>query len=579
VIDFLVLGPLEVRDDGRSIVLGAGRQRAVLAVLLLHANEVVSTDRLIDILWGAHPPETAAKVLQNQVSQLRRAIGAGVIATRAPGYVLTIEPGQVDSHRFEQAVEGALRAPAMEGSELLRQALALWRGPAFADFAFEEFAQAEIARLEELRLVALEERIEADATLGRHAELVSELEALVARHPLRERLRAQQMLALYRCGRQAEALDAYRGAREALLGGLGLEPGERLQQLQRAILSHDPALEPPARVPRPAPPLERILRRPLRLILLGALLAAGAAVAAGVELSGGSRAVAVRPNSVVVIDPKSRRIVGDVPVGMGPLAVVAGDGAVWVANAADGTISRIDPRTRRVVATIGIGSDVSDLALGFGSLWVAGGNDGTLTRIDTRQNLVQATIRLGRSTALAPAAAFAVVTGAHAVWVGRGDMVLRVDPSTNRVSGRLPLRAALGAGLAANPNALWVATGSEQLLRVEAGAYAITAHTSLPSLGYLSKLGFGRLWLAIDLGHGDVWSLDPNSLDQLAGTRTSPGLLTGLAVGEGAVWAATASGDVWQIDPASVTVTGHTRVGQEPGAIAAGQGEVWLVVP
>jgi YVTN family beta-propeller protein len=574
--DFLVLGPLEVRDDDRPIVLGAGRQRAVLAVLLLHANEVVSTDQLIDALWGAHPPETAAKVLQNHVSQLRRAIGPEFIATRAPGYVLTVEPARVDSHRFEQAVEDASHAPAAEASELLRQALASWRGPAFADFGFEEFAQAEIARLEELRLVALEERIEADLTLGRHAELVSELESLVARSPLRERPRAQQMLALYRCGRQAEALDAYHAAREALLDGLGLEPSEQLQQLQRAILSHDPALEPPARVPRPAPPLERILHRPRRLILLGALVVAGAAAAAAVELGGGMPAVAVRPKSVVVIDPKSRRIVGDVPVGTSPLAIVAGDGAVWVANAVDGTISRIDPRTRRVVATIGVGSDVSDLALGFGSLWVAGGNSGTLTRIDARENLVQATIRLGPSKPLAPAPAFEVATGAGAVWVTRGNAVLRVDPSTNRVSGRLPLQTPLAAGLVANPNALWVATG-ERLLRFAAGSYAATAQTSLPSQGVLLTLGFGRLWLLIDLGHGDVWSLDPNSLAELGSIRTSPGV-DGLAVGEGAVWAATESGDLWQIDPATVTVVGHTRIGREPGAIAAGEGEVWLVV-
>jgi DNA-binding SARP family transcriptional activator len=218
----------------------------VLAVLLTHAGEVVSADRLIDELWGEEPPGTSANILQGYVSHLRKALGRDAILTRDPGYVVQVERGQLDLHRFEALVEeGRLALGAGEyerAAALLREGLALWRGPALADFAYEPFAQPEIARLEELRLVALERRIEADLTLGRHAEVAGELEALIKKHPLREQLRANQMLALYRAGRQAEALEAYQDARGALVDGLGIDPGPALQELERAILNQDPTL-------------------------------------------------------------------------------------------------------------------------------------------------------------------------------------------------------------------------------------------------------------------------------------------------------------------------------------------------
>ncbi len=247
-MEFRILGPLEVRDGDREVPLGGPRQRAVLAILLTRAGEVVSQDRLIDELWGEEPPQTATNTLHGYLSHLREAVGRDVIESRAPGYVLRLEPGQLDLRRFERLAEQAARAlgagRAGEAAATLREALSLWRGPALADFAYEPFAQAEIARLEELRLGALERRLEADLALGRHGELVGELEALVAEHPLRERLRAQLMLALYRSGRQAEALAAYRDARQALVDELGIEPGPALQELERAILCQDPGLEP-----------------------------------------------------------------------------------------------------------------------------------------------------------------------------------------------------------------------------------------------------------------------------------------------------------------------------------------------
>src|SRR5262245_8253060 len=245
-MEFRILGPLELWDGGGEISLSGPKLRALLTVLLLHANEVVPSDRLVEEVWGEDSPDDGAAALRVNVSRLRKALPPDVLATRSPGYLVRVEPGALDLQRFERLVEEGrdLRARGLPAgvSERLREALSLWRGPALAEFAYESFAQAAIARLEEIRLAALELRIDADLALGRHDELVGELEGLVAEHPLRERLRAYLMTAHYRSGRQAEALDAYQYARRALVDGLGIEPGAALQELERAILRQDPSL-------------------------------------------------------------------------------------------------------------------------------------------------------------------------------------------------------------------------------------------------------------------------------------------------------------------------------------------------
>jgi DNA-binding SARP family transcriptional activator len=287
-MEFGILGPLEVRDGATELALGAPKQRAVLALLLLHANQVVPTDRLIDQLWGDQAPDTVKVALQGYVSNLRKALGAGTIVTRAPGYAIELEPERFDLHRFESLLSQA-RAAAAAGDPAgaaagFREALGLWRGSALVDFAYEEFAQAPIARLEELRLTALEDRIEADLALGRHAEFVAELETLVAEHPLRERLRGQLMLALYRSARQAEALGSYQQARRALVDELGIEPTQALQDLERAILRQDPALDLPSGAPASAPtgrpsPERAILAVAQEAVSLGAVLTLAAPLA------------------------------------------------------------------------------------------------------------------------------------------------------------------------------------------------------------------------------------------------------------------------------------------------------------
>jgi DNA-binding SARP family transcriptional activator len=246
-MDYRILGPIEAFDRDRQLPLGGARQRAVLALLLLHGNETLTRDVIVDELWGENAPPTAAKVLQNCVSALRKELPPDTIRTIAGAYGLTLEADELDRDRFERLLaEGRAALESGDHAEALdqlRRALGLWRGAPLSDLSYEPFAQDEIKRLEELHIGAVEDRIEAELALGRHDELVPELEGLVSRHPLRERLRAQLMLALYRAGRQAEALEAYRSARRTLLAELGIEPGRALRELEHAILEQDPAIE------------------------------------------------------------------------------------------------------------------------------------------------------------------------------------------------------------------------------------------------------------------------------------------------------------------------------------------------
>ena len=312
-MDFKILGPLEVREGDRRLSCKGAKQRLLLATLLLRAGETVSSDHLIEALWGESPPETADKALQMHVSQLRkllepeRAPGSPgrILVTSPPGYLLKAEPEQLDLHRFEQtAAQGRAERDAgrtAEAAALLRRALDLWRGPPLSDLSFESHLQADIARLEELRLAAIEDRLDADLALGRHGEVTAELEGLVSRHPLRERLRAQLMLSLYRAGRQAEALEIYRAGRRALVDELGIEPGRELRDLERRILEQDPELEVAAPAParagldEPAPASSGLIGREREMaellpLLDGALAGRGAmAVVAGEPGIGKSR--------------------------------------------------------------------------------------------------------------------------------------------------------------------------------------------------------------------------------------------------------------------------------------------------
>jgi YVTN family beta-propeller protein len=525
-VDLHLLGPVEALLDGRPIALGAPKQRAVLAMLALRVGHTVSADRLAEGLWGEHPPPSAPKMVQLYVSHLRRLLsGNGAeIVTRGRGYELQLVDGDVDAVRFERLLDEARP----------REALALWRGEALTDVADEPFAAPEIRRLEGLRLHASELAIDEDIEAGRHGEVIGELEALIDEHPLREQLHARRMLALYRCGRQAEALAAYRDARAVLVEQVGVEPGGELRRLQDAILAQDPALDgtaaPPPTQARPPPARPPSHRR------TGALLAAAAVLLlAGAAAFGISRVLesdglpGIDENYVGLIDPDGGRITKQYAVGRGPGAVAVGGGSTWVANAQDGTISRIDREHHQVVA-IDVGGAPHSLAFGAGSLWVADGDARSVAQINPGANKVQQRIDVGNAPS-------AVAFAGGALWVASG-----VDGSLDRIElggapGRRPVR------LGSNPTAMAAGAGALWVASEEAGTVTrIEPHT-------------GTVVRAIPVGNGP----------------------SAVSAGEGAVWVVNGhDGTVSRIDPATNAVTGTTRVGGEPTAVAAGDGAVWV---
>ena len=343
----------------------------MLALLLLHANEVVSTDRLIDELWGDAPPESAANMLQGYVSHLRKELEPtgergkhGLIVSRQPGYVLQVGPDQVDAERFERLASEGRRllddGDADAAAARLGAALALWRGRALDDLAYEPFAQNSIERLEELRLQTLEDRIDADLAVSRHNALIGELRELVDQHPLRERLRAQLMTALYRCGRQADALEVYREGRRVLRDELGIEPGPALRELEQSILRQDPALGAAVAAP---PPIIQGRRRRWPLLTAGVVVAVAAITTAVVGRSSAITPIAVNPHSVAVIDPAHNTVVADIATGDYPTALAADGRYVYVANFGDATVSRVLPMQRKLYDTFAL-SRASDMVAG-----------------------------------------------------------------------------------------------------------------------------------------------------------------------------------------------------------------------
>jgi YVTN family beta-propeller protein len=566
-MEFRILGPLEVWEGGRELELGAGRQRALLALLLLHANEVVSAERLIDELWGEQPPPSASKVVQGYVSQLRRVLPAATIDTRAPGYLLRART--TDAAEFEEllALAGEQRAP--DAARTLRAALELWRGPPFAGLEYETWAQTEIARLEQLRLVALEARIEADLRSGADPGLVAELEALVAEHPLRERLRAQLMLSLYRAGRQADALQVYADARRKLVDELGIEPSQELQGMQRRVLAQDSELDVPAG------PLAAAARRAPWLVLAGGVLLAAAATAAGLLLAGGGGSTTVAPNSVGVIDPSSNRVVRQIRVGDTPTSVAVGARAVWVLNANEGTLSRIDPAAMTVVKSIGAGQAPIALAVGAGAVWVADASH-TLLRIDPDTYLATAR-RIPRATG-APARAGAflpswVASDGAAVWATNDSSVSRIEPAPQiAVSAGSP--GCCGA-LAISAGSVWV-TDEAGLLRLDARTGARQAHVDLPFAPADVAVGARSVW-ATDQDRSAVWRIDPRS-NTVDGTISVGDHPAGVAVGAGSVWVASGDGTVSRIDPAANRVARTIHVGGTPNDVVVGAGAAWVSV-
>jgi YVTN family beta-propeller protein len=570
-VEFAVLGPLEVRVNGRTLSLGGPKQRALLALLLLNPNEVVSRDRLIDALWGERPPPAAQRSLDSYVSRLRTLLGPDRVERRPPGYAIRVDADELDLARFEVLFEQGRAAAAIgdaaKASVILGEALALWHGPALADLQHEQFPGPEVERLEERRLLALEQRIDAQLEVGAGSELVGELERLVAENPFRERLLGQLMLALYRAGRQADALAAYQAFRRRFAQELGLKPSAELRGLERRILEQDRSLA--GSIGSPPAPRPRRVRR-VRLVAVALALAAVAASAiTGVELGtrgssassvGGSTAgvfelgsgsavvagggkptaMAEDASSIWLAQPDASRVVQierasrqveKIPVSGTPTALAIGGRAVWVASLLGSTLTRIDPTTyTKTPINLG-GVRATALAFGFGRLWVADATDNTLLGFDPGGTLRQ-TVQLDLDpTALA--------VGARALWVaGQGDnaagLLERVDPHSGV---RIPIRVGDGpVAVAVGDSAVWVAN-------------------SLDST---------------------VAKVDPES-DTVVRTISVGSNPVALAIDGGSVAVANEyASSVSRIDARSGVVKGTTAVGGGPTALVSAGGRIWV---
>ena len=566
---FGMLGPLLVTRAGIPLPLGGRQQKAVLALLLAEAGSVVSVGRLADALWGERTPPAFATTVQTYVYHLRGILEPGqarggvreVLVTDSGRYRLQTANGAVDAQVFERLVASGQALVAAhaydEASAELSRALGLWRGDVLSDVADYDFVAPVARRLEELRLAALELKIDADLALGHHAAAVAETDQLIAWQPLREQPHAQRMLALYRCGRQSDALVEYRKLHKLLDAELGIEPSPPLQQLHRAILAHDADLawSPPAEssvevpqnsvtvaaepdrsgqptVPARAP-LPPSRRRRSRWIILAAaamtLALIGAVAAVVVRPSPRSSLTALPANSVGAVHADGS-LHDAITVGQSPDGLVYGAGALWATNTTDGTVSRIDPGSHAVVQTIHVGASPIAVTVTGQQLWVANGGDGTVSGINAASNTVVDTVAVGALPA-------AIASGPSGVWVANsGDgTVQRIDPATGNVGKPVPVGAG-PAGIAVAERAVWVANS----------------------------------------GDGTVSKVDPITGDRLALIPVGAGA-RGIAVTAGAVWVANSLElTVSRIDPITDQVVATVPVGDGPTALAADSKAVWV---
>ena len=601
-IEFGILGPLEVRIEGDPVRVGGPKQRALLGILLLNANRAVPRDRLIGELFSDTPADTADRVLRVQVSRLRKTLapkGGGTprITAVAPGYRLRVEPGELDLERFESLLAQAQIASDERNLELAEQSLkeaeSLWRGRPLADLEFEPFARIEIERLDELRLVAAEERIDAELALGHQVMLVPELEARVAEHPLRERLASQLMLALYRCGRQAEALEVYRAARSVMSDELGLEPGPALRKLEASILRQDVVLDAPEpqtatggiatqAPPTPQPRLpggegdsikprsvrEPNLRRRVGMLAVSMLIVVAVVTAALITASRGSRAPHATANTIAVIDSRHAAVSGVLNAGGPPGAIAAGAGAIWETDTADGLLLQIDP-ARHEIERIPVGRNPTGVAVGGGEVWVVNQLDRTLSEVNGRAFRQVATFRVGTGAA-------AVAYGYGSVWVANAvdDTISRIDPNRGPIA-TIPLTGQPG-GIAVGVEGVWVTSVSTgQLLLIDPQDDQVTQAIQIGNGPTGVAVGGGGLWVA-NTPDGTVSHFDPDTgAVSKINVGSSP---VAVAYGAGGVWAANSvGGTVARIDPSSGVVR-TIRVGGEPSGLAVTGTNVWTTV-
>jgi len=551
-------------------------------MLALEPGTVVSAGKLIEGVWD-EPPETAATALQGHVSQLRRVLGEDAIVTRAPGYLLDVPPEAIDALRVERALEQARRElaarDAAAAAATLRDAASLWRGEPLADLADAPFALEALPALRELRVALDEERFEAELALGHHAEAIAPLRELVAREPLRERARGQLMVALYRAGRQAEALDVYEAGRRVLSEELGIEPGERLRALHASILRQDPALGKPPRASA------QRRRHPWVLPVTGvALIAIGVVI----SVSGGGSKPSAAPavaNGLVRVGSSGAREAAARLDGT-PASVAAAGGRAWVLDADGQTVTEVDASGKRL-HTFATGATPTDITVAAGGLWIAQGRATGSQFPGAQTNAVadvdQRTGALVHTTSLPPARGQIltrqggrIAASAHAIWVLRSDGgLVRIDPLSHQVVKVLPLDA---VAVTATGDAAWALTRDGSLVRVGEGDSSAGAPIDVGDTGEASlAAGGGAIWV-VDAAQGVLERYaDPS------GSRSEP-----IDVGAGAGPVAYVAGTVWVAQPARETVlrvdagdrriVGEVRLGATPRDLAGDGGQLWVSV-
>jgi DNA-binding SARP family transcriptional activator/ABC-type branched-subunit amino acid transport system substrate-binding protein len=621
------LGPLEVVSDGGPVRLTALKQRALLALLLIDCNRVVPAELLIEALWPDQPSENRAGSLQVLISQLRRTLepdrirgsSSTILVTAPGGYELRVQDDALDARRFERLSEEGRRALGAGNAERARRelesGLELWRGRALADVAYVPSAQSEARRLEELRVSTRADVCDARLRLGEHAALVGELRSIIAQEPWQERFRAQLMLALYRCDRQAEALDAYQAARREMVEELGIEPSPSLQRLQAAILRHDPGLEliaedglpagvraegtgqlaVPDRASAPGPAESPgVVGRPAWrrvAVLAAAVAAAGAAAAVALWPSGGTDRAARGGggDAVQLVDPVAGRTLAHVPVGASPTSVAVGAGSVWVLNADDRTVSRIDPVTRHVEKTFSTGETPTELVFAGGALWVGSGyRAGTtrsanaltqaFTRVDPSSGRVVANVPLPKPPEPDPRpghlpGTVSAVGAFGAIWAIAPDFsVVRIDARSNRVVARIPVVA---DAIAAGEDAIWLLAADRRLLlRVDPTANAVADRTAVPPGGTAIAAGGGAVWVTNPYAEA-VLRVRPGSRPAVETIPVGVGA-AGIAADARGVWIANVLTDtVIRVDPDNGQVR-QALPSRFPQNIAIGAGAVWV---
>jgi YVTN family beta-propeller protein len=562
--DVRLLGPIEVSLDGRPVEVGATKQRAVLAMLALRPNTVVSVDELVEGLWGTQPPASAVKLIQHYISHLRKLLAGGdaEIFTRGRGYELRVRPDAVDVAGFERLAEAVLRGDGDRSAA--RAALALWRGNPLIDVIDEPFAAGELRRLEDLWLSVTEHAIADDIDAGRHGEVLARLDELVARHPLRERLHALRMRALYGSGRQAEALEAFRRARAILVEEIGVEPGPELQRLHQAMLRQDPELASAGRWRQS--PRGRRVPRALAIAAAAAVLAGGLAFAVS-RITASDRLDGIDENAVGRIDLGTANVVGQYIVGREPRALATGAGSVWVADASDETVSRIEPGRNRVV-TIPVGSDPAALAFGDGALWVAERGDRTVAQVSPASSKVIQRIEIANGPS-------ALAIGYGSIWVGSAvdQTVSRIPIESPQVSRRIHLGAPASA-IAVGAGAVW--TTSEEsgtLFRIEPRTGTVVRAIRVGNRPVAVAAGASGVWV-VNRQDATVWRIDPatNSVTDTIHVARDPSLL---AMSGADVWVAAGDASASRIDGRTRRVVDTVELGNPPAAVAADGGSLW----